>query len=198
MGRVELDEALAIERGSRLLHISDTPSQLYPELKRIVGLLKPDYIVHTGDLVDNLKLQLQPSLSARYEREFVALARILLDSSAQGIYLALGNHDDAAMVTRHAGRALVFPAGGRAKLGSLDIEFCHYAPGVDGRSEAPRADLYLYGHDLSRPGERVNGSLYLNGIESMHCIDLRSGSYADILYPLGTEAARLNQYRIRI
>lgn len=47
---------LADTKGPLLLHISDTPQEIYPYIIKFVQMLQPSYIVHTGDLVDNIKL----------------------------------------------------------------------------------------------------------------------------------------------
>ncbi len=196
LGRVRLSDALELGGGPYALHVSDTPSAFYPELRRVIGILDPEYILHTGDLVDNLKLQLYPSLSVRYERELAALLRLLDSSRAREIYIALGNHDDEAAVSRRAGRARIYPEGGRVTLGGIDIAFGHYAPSSPAADSPAR--LYLYGHDLSRPSYRGRDGAYLNGVEAMHLIDLGSGRYVALDYPVGTESARLNHYRARV
>jgi hypothetical protein len=45
-------------KGPVLLHISDTPSEIYPFIFKIIDVLKPKYIIHTGDLADNVKLEI--------------------------------------------------------------------------------------------------------------------------------------------
>ena len=45
-------------KGPVLLHISDTPSEIYPYIFKIIDILKPQYIFHTGDLADNVKLEI--------------------------------------------------------------------------------------------------------------------------------------------
>lgn len=196
LGRARLTEALALGGGPYALHVSDTPSAFYPELRRVIGILNPEYILHTGDLVDNLKLQLYPSLSVRYERELAALLRLLDSSRAREIHIALGNHDDESAVARRAGRARIYPEGGRVTLGGIDIAFGHYAPTTPPTDRPAR--IYLYGHDLSIPSYSGQDCSYLNGVEAMHLIDLDSGRYVAIDYPVGTESARLNHYRARI
>lgn len=100
IGRVPADLHEKELKGKKLLHISDTPSSFYGELARIIDILKPDYIVHTGDLVDDIKLELFPGSLPRYEREVNRLIKLLEQSSAERLYLALGNHDDASTVEK--------------------------------------------------------------------------------------------------
>lgn len=95
LGRASLYEAVrfATEGGPLLLHLSDTPSQIYPELRRVIATLRPAYIVHTGDLVDNLKLELRPSLARRYDHELRQLFAIAEHSGASRVIVVFGNHD---------------------------------------------------------------------------------------------------------
>jgi len=197
---VPLTEAcrLVIDNNPTLLHISDTPSQLYPELARIIRILKPDYIIHTGDLVDNLKLQIHPSLQVRYERELKCLFKIMENSIAKKIYFSLGNHDDPAVVLKLAGRIQVFANRSQLKLSGIDIDVSHYPPPTGNQNGSTSSCFYLYGHDLNLPSHQTDSAVYLNGIEAMHFINLKTGQYIALNYPLGTDSARLNYHRIRL
>ena len=115
------------KKGPRLLHISDTPSLFFPELARLIKLLKPDYIVHTGDLVDNIKLQLYPGSIRRYEREVLSLLKILESSDAKAVYITLGNHDSPEYVKKHGGRIVVFDNDARCQIEGFDVSMCHYS-----------------------------------------------------------------------
>ena len=57
LGRVHLPEELKQTDEIILLHISDTPESIYPYLFKLIDNLAPDLIIHTGDLVDNFKLE---------------------------------------------------------------------------------------------------------------------------------------------
>ena len=43
-------------KGPILLHISDTPDDIYNYIFRLINILKPQFVIHTGDLADNIKL----------------------------------------------------------------------------------------------------------------------------------------------
>ncbi|CDF58680.1 metallophosphoesterase [Thermobrachium celere] len=66
-GKIYIPSSLLKVRNT-ILHISDTPSNIYPELIRLVKKLSPDYIIHTGDVVDNIKLELYPFKLKEYEK----------------------------------------------------------------------------------------------------------------------------------
>lgn len=78
---------------------------LFSELSRIIKRIKPEIIVHTGDLVDNIKLQLQPGSIRYYEREVLSILKISLENaSAKKIYISLGNHDSPSYIHQKSGR----------------------------------------------------------------------------------------------
>ncbi len=182
------------KKGPRLLHISDTPSLFFPELSRLIKRLKPDYIVHTGDLVDNIKLQLQPGSIRRYEREVLSLLKILDSSDAKAVYITLGNHDSPEYVKKHAGRIMVYEYDAICKIEGLDISMCHYAGGLLSHD----SDYYLFGHDLIIKSHLDDGRVYLNGISTINLIELSAHDVHYFQYPWGIDDARLNKNLIGI
>ena len=198
MGHVSLDEAVGFGLCPLLLHVSDTPSHIYPELKRILDVLKPDYIIHTGDLVDNVKLGLHPSLIQRYERELGVLMGIMHQSGAKRIIFVLGNHDNMDVVEKLGGPIEIYEEGGQSTFDGVEIAFTHYASDLNRRFGYEEALFYLFGHDVTLKSQEIEQQVFLNGIEAMHLIDLSTGDYLAIEYPIGTESARLNRHRIGI
>lgn len=194
-GRIEIDDSLIINKSPLLLHISDTPSQFYPELKRIIKVLDPLYIIHTGDLADNLKCEFKPSLLIKYRHEVKKLLKILNESNAEKVYLALGNHDDYDFIYDNKGRLEICNDACELKFDNIDkLVFSHYPDSI----KKPHADIYLFGHDI-KP-ESVFSDLYisLNGINSINIINLETLEITCLKYPLGTDDARLNKNKIGI
>ncbi|MZQ97791.1 MAG: hypothetical protein GT601_08935 [Acidaminobacter sp.] len=198
LGRVILDEAVLRAKGPTILHISDTPTSFYPELNRLLGILKPNCIIHTGDLADDLKLQLRPSLLRNYESALVKLMQIVNQSAAEKVIFTLGNHDNLELVRRYAGRAEFYEDAITENFQGIRISCAHYHEAALGSSKSKRSDFYLYGHDLSLKSQRTNEVYFLNGIEAMHLIDLSNGEVFEIMYPGGTDSARLNRKRMRL
>lgn len=58
-----------IDAREMVLHISDTPQTMYHYLRRALRRLKPAWIVHTGDFVDNVKLEKRPGLIDLYRKK---------------------------------------------------------------------------------------------------------------------------------
>lgn len=200
LGRAPLEEALlfAAEGGPILLHLSDTPSQIYPELRRVIAAVRPAYIVHTGDLVDNVKLERRPSLARRYDHELRQLRAIIDGSGARRVILVLGNHDSPKSAGLMPGLVELRPEGGHETIEGREIYYSHYPP-ADGRlAQMPDGGFWLYGHDATSPSGRESGRVALNGLEAMHVINLSTGRYIAIAYPSGTDRARTMPARIGI
>lgn len=200
LGRAPLDGALlfAAEGGPVLLHLSDTPSQIYPELRRVISAVRPAYIVHTGDLVDNLKLERRPSLARRYDHELRQLLAIVGGSGARRVIFVLGNHDSPESAGSASGAVELRREGGHETLEGREIYFSHYPPEAGRLAQMPGGGYWLYGHDPSAPSSREPGRVALNGLEAMHVINLSTGRYISIAYPSGTDRARTMPARIGI
>lgn len=192
IGRVDLTQVQIPSQSPTLLHISDTPSQFYPELSRILRTLKPTYIIHTGDLVDNVKLGLYPSALNRYGHEIKPLLRMLNACDAKNIVFTMGNHDNLEHLLNNRGRIEIVNAVHFGVYDGCQIAAAHYATSLADLE----ADMYLYGHDTSKPSEEVDGHVFLNGIEHMHLIDLNTKKITKINYPIGTDSLRLNRHRV--
>ena len=191
-GRIYIPKDEIYKVGPRLLHISDTPSLLFSELARVIKRFEPDYIIHTGDLVDNIKLQLHPGAIRHYEREVLALLRTLNTSSAKKVYISLGNHDAAEYIKKKCGRIEVYEDYGQIEIEGVKIAFSHYANLILEKY----ADLYLFGHDLTTRSKHEEHRVLLNGISALHIIDLDNLDIKYYEYPWGIDDARLNKRRI--
>lgn len=176
----------------KLLHISDTPFSIFGELSRIIRILKPDYIVHTGDLVDNIKLEFFPGSLPRYEKEVKQLLNIMEQSSAKKIYIALGNHDHAETLKNLSKRSHIIE-----KMEIVDIEGIEFAIAHDAAdiSKNP-ANFNLFGHSLIQKSGLMEGRLYLNGITSINLVELDSMNYYSYPYPAMTDNYRLGRGKI--
>ena len=192
-GRVDINDSLISNKSPLLLHISDTPSQFYPELKRIINMINPEYIIHTGDLADNIKCEFKPSLLVKYRYEVKKLLKILNKSSAKKIYLALGNHDDHDFIKDNKGRLEVCTDACELEFNNINkLVFSHYPHSI----KTPHADIYLFGHNIEP--ESIFSDLYisLNGVNSINIINLETLEIQCLNYPMGTNSARLNKNKI--
>ena len=104
-----------------LMFITDTPSVFYSELQRLIKLIQPTYIVHTGDLVDDIKLQLHPGAIRHYERQVLSLIKILEGSPAAEVYIALGNHDSPDYIHSRVQRIKVIDDADQVKINHIKL-----------------------------------------------------------------------------
>lgn len=192
LGRSRLDLATIHSDHHRLLHISDTPSQFYSELGRIINKLKPEYIIHTGDLADNIKIGNYRSAMQKYRYEAKKLLRIMQNSKAKMVLLSLGNHDDLDFISSHSKGLQVFDKPGIIELEGRKIAFSHYGSEL----ENIQADIRLFGHDLEQINKIESSTLDLNGVISINLVDLVTLEVERINYPVGTDDARLNRKKI--
>lgn len=194
IGRVDLNNSLMSKDSNLLLHISDTPSQFYPELKRIIKLIEPRYIIHTGDLADNIKIELSPSLLTKYKYEAKRLLDFLNSSNTENIYITIGNHDDYDFIDENKGKIKVFTRMGELVLNSTKFVFSHYWNNL----KQEKADIYLFGHDIENHTSITESVIYLNGILSINIINLDTMEVTSIKYPFGTDSARMKLSRIKL
>lgn len=193
IGQVYVDEILLTHQGKRLLHISDTPRYFYPALARLIEKLKPEYIVHSGDLVDNIKLQLYPNSLVYYQKDVQILLSLLESSSAEKIYIALGNHDHAPFIHQNSGRIQIIDLHEQVTIEGICVGISHYPKPI---LSAP-SEINLFGHDLTLTTHSTQEQLFLNGISNIHLIELDSKIVHALNYPSGTDDQRLGKSRIR-
>ncbi len=168
-----------------LLHVSDTPLSTFAAVAALVRRLKPAVLVHTGDLVDDVKLGLNPAFIERHRAGLRRLADILGPAIAETgarFVIVLGNHDDVASVREFVPFAECYDTPVRLDLYGLDCGLAHEAADADATDAAFR----LFGHDLSRAA----GGKGLNGIVAVNVVECATGRVERLRYPAGTDAER--------
>jgi predicted MPP superfamily phosphohydrolase len=179
-------------KGKRLLHISDTPDSFFDELSRLIKILQPDYIIHTGDLVDNIKLEIYPGSVDRYRQQVKKLITQLEASSAQGIYMVMGNHDNLEEVQKLCSRSHILAEAKIVNIEGTTFALAHNAAQLPGLP----APFCLFGHNLKQKSGYADGRVFLNGISNIHLIELESLQYYSYPYPAGTDNDRLGKGKI--
>lgn len=176
-----------IDGYGRILHLSDTPSGIYAYLSRLLKRVNPSVIVHTGDLADDIKLELYPGERERYR---VAVRKLMniLQAPHRRVVLALGNHDEKELLPRLSPDCTVCEGAEEMTFRGATFRISHYAEGL---LENP-ARYNLFGH-CAEPAsyEDPEGRCFLNGIEWMRLIDPGNGEIVHLRYPKGTDDARL-------
>jgi len=167
-----------------VMHISDTPEEIYPYLYKLIKRLKPDYLIHTGDMVDNIKLEIVPMLEPDYHRALEGLINHLESSDIQEIYYVSGNHDQRAKIESLTEKGKVMNDG------IIAIENSKFYINHFFVEESPKADYYLYGHSFEPKSHREGEEIRLNGLEAIHVIGLKENNLEKLPYPLGTNGFR--------
>ncbi|WP_324735413.1 metallophosphoesterase [Thermococcus sp. SY098] len=178
--RQKIPDILLRRDEKKIMHISDTPDNIYVFLLNLIEKTKPDYIIHTGDLVDNIKLERRPELRERYEKSLIELLHILENSKAE-VYIVPGNEDDVSILRKRTARSKIVPPGTIIEIEGVKLAVGHRYSDV---AEINNVDFRLYGHNFRLIPKGINGVLRINFIL------LPSKRVVGIKYPDGTNFER--------
>ena len=143
-------------KGDVVMHIADTPSTVYGAIRRLVKVLSPRWIVHTGDLADDVKLELSPAELPRYRSKLENLRRALEGDDSQGLVIVTGNHDNERAVREMFPKSIVFRERGRIELCGEGFNLSHDRAGLGD----PPLKYNLFGHEPSRNDFSEAGALF--------------------------------------
>lgn len=191
-GRVWVPPALRHLPEPVILHLSDTPTSFFNALPALIRQVNPTWIIHTGDLVDDIKLGLNPRHMNHYAAKVQKLIRILELSEAEVVFLCLGNHDDLKALGEFSHRIRILSAGQQLTLGTLTLGVSHYAE----EALAAGGEICLFGHSLARNTDLSGNPRLLNGLEAIHLIRPLSGQVHCLRYPSGTDDQRLGRGKV--
>lgn len=187
MGQVIVPKMLKVENTPRILHLADTPSHIFPAIKRLIETIKPEIIIHTGDMVDDIKLEIYPGQVERYNKKLKTLSAIFSESGARCI-IAIGNHDDEACVRSQFSDAHIVTTCEIMDLYGIAFAIGHKPKEVT----VLDAEIYCYGHSLELPVSPVQThALYANGIHYIYVFEPEIGMHYKLNYPSGTNDYRL-------
>lgn len=177
-------ELLEDLKGPILLHISDTPVDIYGYIFRIINILNPQYIVHTGDMADNIKLGIHKNRIDCYHRGVKKLIEGLEKNEFSKNYYILGNHDDYETVSRLTNRGIILEED-ILTIEGCSIAVCHYY-----KEHAKKVDFNLYGHSFEPRHFKENETISLNGLLNINIIDLSTKRVFHLMYPVDTNKSR--------
>ncbi len=163
--------------GKLIFHISDTSTELYPMLKELLDLVKPDTVIHTGDLADEYKVGRLDEHLEPYKAALVELAEILKAADCP-VYVTPGNNDILSEIERLGFEVL--PNGSSLDVFGVKLRLDH-TPIVS----AYNVDFAVYGHgateDLRIDRSNIdNGVVYLNGDFNWTVIDSSTKEFIEI------------------
>jgi predicted phosphodiesterase len=171
-------------KGPILLHISDTPVDIYNYIFRLIDILKPQFIIHTGDMADNIKLEINKNRIDCYYKGVTKLIEGLEKNESSKIHYVLGNHDDYNTVNKLTKRGIILEEG------LLTLDDCMLTVGHYYKEYSHNVDFNLYGHSPEPGHHKINGTNGLNGLLNINIIDLSNKRVFHLDYPFGTNSAR--------
>ena len=127
-----------------MLHIGDTFSRHYPYYRQLLALLRPQVILHTGDLAEEVKVGRIPGTEYEYESKVRVLADILRSSGAQRILLVPGNNDLLPVLRRCLPFAEILAPGDTFFFAGRQVQASHALQDMTFKGY----DAYFYGHSL--------------------------------------------------
>ncbi len=185
LGRIYIPEEI---KGNKdlILHISDTPLAIYPAIRRLIRKMNPKVIIHTGDLADHIKLEYNENLMNEFLHDAKKIIRIMEFSSAEEIYLVIGNHDKYSEIKDMVTRSTLIEMNEVIKIKGFDFNLSHYYEDVITNPK----DYNLYGHNPLKKNHKVRTRWYLNGVSSINVIEASTGKVHELRYPWGTDSYR--------
>jgi hypothetical protein len=175
-----------MDGAGKILHLSDTPTNMYGYLARTLRRINPSVVVHTGDLADEIKLGMYPSEAGSYSQAVKKLFNILL-APHRTVVIALGNHDRADLFPPLSSQCIVCDNVTDLTFYGAKFRISHYVENVMDKPER----YNLFGHDpASKSFVDDDGRYFLNGIEIMRVIDPVVDDIKFIMYPRRTQNAR--------
>ncbi len=181
--KIYLPKGLADSGEFKVLHLSDTPSLIYPAIEDMLNRLKPDLIVHTGDIADDIKLEDNPGCLGLYQRTVEPFLQNLIQNTPR-FYIVPGNHDSVPFIEAKVPASSIVNPGLKVDIEGYSFGMAHYL------SDLPRGAQYnLFGHNFEMP-EVTAGDIFLNGAKSINIILLPSGEVYGIRYPGRTNHGR--------
>lgn len=176
----------------KILHISDTPSFIFSEIINLIKTLNPDYIIHTGDVSDDVKLELFPWKKDVYHSNIKKFSEKIKKTTNAKLIMCVGNHDDKELLEKHFGSENIYIGANSINIANKNISFSHYIEEI----EILNSDFYLFGHNTHRLSSVTNGKFYLNGVQGINVINLKTLEITSLKYPIGTDDSRQRKIKI--
>ncbi|MCC5911701.1 MAG: metallophosphoesterase [Clostridiaceae bacterium] len=184
-----ISQEIQDSKGPLLLHISDTPEEIHSYIIRCIHALRPTYIIHTGDIVDNIKLEIAPHELGDYKKELYKFIKKLEGVTDATIYYAIGNHDLYEEVRRVAEKGIPLKEGS-IMIEGLNFYISHYHV-----ESSQRVGYHLFGHSFEPHHYQLEDEIGLNGLNSMNIIDLSTEKIYHLPYPIATNTFRKMENR---
>ncbi len=131
--------------GTRLLHIGDTRAEHYEYYARMIEEFKPDVIIHTGDLADEMKAGRIDADRTLWRENVPKIIETMRRSGARCIIVP-GNNDLQDSLYSIAPDMEILPRNSVIEIGGKRICLNHEVMKLD---ETLDVDIHLYGHGFT-------------------------------------------------
>ncbi len=175
--KTELPAEVKNYKGKLLLHIGDVTYDAFPYIMRLIRQLRPDILVHTGDMVDNLKVSRIPEDVPPYKKQTPKLIRCM-EKYAKEVYIVPGNNDLEDFLEETVTKAKIIQPNTCMDIGGIPFLLCHRVMDIDGE-----AKIYLYGHGPTgdnhsyQEGEKYYSNVFFQPsvvlMEEARCVPLK-------------------------
>lgn len=163
----EIRAFLAASTGKTILHLSDTPTALYPAAEALAREIRPDVLIHTGDCADEHKAGRREADIPAY-REAVPNLFAALTKYAGRVCVVPGNNDLPEVLSALPGVEVV-PEWSQLEVDGVRLELSHFP-----NPSAFGVDFALYGHGsaddlrygLPEDGRHLNGNFDFSLIDT--------------------------------
>ncbi len=180
--KIELPSGISEIKGIKLLHIGDTYSKHYPFYKKLIELVKPDIILHTGDMADEVKVGRMPETEYEYISKTKAMLGYLRDSGAR-IIIVPGNNDLPEAIKKLLPTAEVYPIN---SVITLDGEECRIGHQVTRMTFDKKWSFYGHGftgEEWSYEKNQEGGQLRFNAYWGAFVCSLSENKFYKIPLP---------------
>ncbi|QCX33517.1 metallophosphoesterase [Caloramator sp. E03] len=173
---------------TKILHISDTPTTIYGSIINLAKKTNPDILIHTGDVADDIKLQMAPQLLNSYRVKVTRFLSSLTPYIKDRIIIVPGNHDNIDIL-KSINSVEILKEGSILNINDFKIGLSHSFNNLP-----KECTFYLYGHDKTLSNKKE----YLNGIYYINIIDIERKKVIELSYPSGTDAYRTRKKKTGI
>lgn len=141
---IELPKWLDGVKGERVLHIGDTESQSYPFFRALIAAVRPDTIIHTGDMADEAKAGREPLAVDEYNHKIKVMCDILAASGAKRIIIVPGNNDIRGEIAALLPSAEIYEPNSTVVIDGVECKLSHSVEHL-----VPDRRWSFYGHGFT-------------------------------------------------
>lgn len=143
-GEISIPEGFENIKGTKILHIGDTCSWDYPYYKKLIETVKPDYLIHTGDMADEVKAGRIPEVRSEYLEKTKVILDIMKNSGAKQVFIHFGNNDLPREISEAAPWAKIAALNSDITLNGETFRLCHRVSDLTYEQR-----VMFYGHGLT-------------------------------------------------